>query len=130
MYAPVQLVLLLNVVAILDIVLSQVADGVDSQVDPSGQSSDRLKHLFADVLDHHVAEEDVDAGPEDDDWQPDLKHSVKEQVFKLIGAFFDSFLVKEEVILILSVCHFLFRSKFSQVRVEVKDEILISQYAI
>ena len=78
LHASVQLVLLLNVVAVLDVVLTQVADGIDGQVDPSGQSSDRFEHLLADILDDHVAEEDVDAGPDDDDWQPYLKHSVKE----------------------------------------------------
>ena len=35
LHASVQLVLLLDVVAVLDVVLSQVADRVDGQVDPS-----------------------------------------------------------------------------------------------
>ena len=78
LHASVQLVLLLNVVAVLDVVLTQVADGIDGQVDPSGQPSDRFEHLLADILDDHVAEEDVDAGPDDNYWQPYLKHSVKE----------------------------------------------------
>ena len=64
--------------AVLDKVLSQVADRVHCQMDPSSQRFDWFQHFTTDILDNHVAKKDVNTGPEDNDRQPDLKNSIKE----------------------------------------------------
>ena len=101
--------------------MAQMPDRIDCHVDTPSQCVDRSQHFATDIFDDHVAEEDVDARPENDDGQPNLKHLVEEDVLELVSTFFYPLFMEEKIVLIVYLSDLIHRSKLCHLREQIED---------